>query len=221
MKITEIDKAKHIVIVLEDEASIDYLSSSNALYTYLLQQHKKVSLYCAKSNYGVNLSFLPWIDKLKSSYPSSSDYEIDAMSSLELYKYFIQNKISLNPKMSTSLYAGLLDATRGFSRGIDGTIFAMAEVLLEAKADFKVCNENLLKYQTLASLRLKAILLAKMQLKENAQKAIFELSDEDLKQSGASLLDSSNVLSDALGLPTVTSAVIRYKNKEIMKEDIK
>lgn len=71
LKIDEINDAKHIVIVLEDNASVDYLASSNALYTYLLQLHKKVSLFCSKHDYGLNLDFLPWRDKLKNSYPSS------------------------------------------------------------------------------------------------------------------------------------------------------
>jgi len=220
LKDKEIQNAKHIVIVLEDLASIDYLCSANALYTYLLQKHKKVSLYCSKADYDVNLSFLPWLDKLKTSYPSSADYEIKAFSSIDIYKYFIENKIALNPKMATSLYAGLLDITKGFRRDVDGTIFAMAKVLLDNKADAQVCNKNLLNYQSLASLRLKSILLAKMNLEDNATKAIFYLDDEDLSKSGAKQKDSVSAVVDALGLPTVKSAVVIYKNKEIFKEEI-
>lgn len=88
----KINKANHIVLILKDNASIDDLASANALYTYLLQLHKKVSLYCAKFDYGLNVDFLPWSDKLKSSYPSSADYEINIMSSRILLDYFIDRK---------------------------------------------------------------------------------------------------------------------------------
>lgn len=220
LKIDEINKAKHIVIVLQDNSSVDYLASANALYTYLLQLHKKVSFYCDKCEYGVNLNFLPWINKLKSSYPSSSDYKINSKSSIELLEYFIHNDIKLNSKMATSLYAGLLDVTKGFNQAVDGTIFAMAKLLVESEADVELCNRNILKYNTYATLRLKTILLSKIRLERNAEIAIFDLSDEDLLKSGATLKDSQAVLQDALGLPTVKSAVVIYKNKEIMKEEI-
>lgn len=215
----KIQNAKHIVIVLQKNASVDYLCSATALYTYLLQLHKKVSLYSERQDYALNLNFLPWFDKLKSSYPSSSDYSIQACSSLALYEYFASNDIILNLKVSTSLYAGLLDVTQGFTKGLNGTIFAMAKVLIENKADVQTSTRNLLHYQSLASLRLKAILLTKMKLEDNATKAVFDLSDEDLQQSGAKKLDALLVLQDALGLPTVKVAVILYNNKEIMKEE--
>ncbi len=216
----EIDKAKHIVIVLPDNFSIDCLCSANALYTYLLQLHKKVSLYTSKIDFPTNLAFLPWVDKVKSIYPSSSDYEINIFSSLALFEYMQVNKIALNIKMATSLYAGLLDYSKGFTRGVNGTMFAMAKILIENKADVLSCNANLLCSQSLASLRLKSLLLAKMKLQENATKAVFELKDEDLSISGACIDDAKAVFCDALGLPTVEIAVLRYKNEEIMKEAI-
>lgn len=220
LEIDEINKAKHIVIVLQDNASVDYLASANALYTYLLQLHKKVSFYCDKFEYEINLNFLPWIDKLKSSYPSSSDYEINSISSTELLSYFMNNDIKLNSKMATSLYSGLLDVTKGFSKAVDGTIFAMAKLLVESGADVEMCSKNILNYNNYSTLRLKTILLAKISLQKDAQVAVFNLTDEDLLESGAKLKDAKAVLADALGLPTVKSAVVIYKNEEIMKEEV-
>lgn len=220
LKIDEINRANHIVLVLEDNASIDYLASANALYTYLLQLHKKVSLYCAEFDYGLKVDFLPWSDKLKSSYPSSADYEINIKSSRVLLDYFISNKIKLNTKMSTSLYAGLLDSTKGFVVGVDGMIFAMLEVLVKSGADIKSCNENLINYHSLASLRLKTILLSKMRIIKDGQLAVFDLEEEDLNKSGAKLNDAASVFKDALGLPTVKTAIIMYKNEEIIREEV-
>ena len=220
INIKEIDDAKHILIVLQNNASVDYLASSNALYTYLLTLHKKVSFYCAEFEYGLNLDFLPWMDKMRTSYPTSSDYEINAINSMELFNYFTINKIKLNSKISTSLYAGILDHTKSFSEGVNGTIFARLGILIENGADFKLCNKNLINYQTYASLRLKAILLSKMKLEDDAKRAIFELSEDDLVKSGAEVKEASSVLSEALALPTVSMAIVIYKNKEIMRQGI-
>lgn len=220
LKIDEINKASHIVIVLEDNASVDHLASANALYTYLLQLHKKVSLYCAEFDYGLNIKFLPWSEKLNSSYPSSADYVIHIKSSRVLLDYFMGNEIKLNTKMATSLYAGLLDSTKGFVTGVDGMVFAMLELLVRSGADIKSCNENLINYHSLAGLRLKTILLSKMRLTKDAQLAVFDLEDEDLSKSGAKLKEAASVLKDALGLPSVNAAVIMYKNEEIMREEV-
>ncbi len=220
LKIEEINDAKYIVIVLEDDASIDHLASANALYTYLLQLHKKVSLYCCSYDYDLHLNFLPWIEKLKNSYPSSADYKINAIGSLDLLDFFIDEDIKLNKKMATSLYAGLLDVTKGFTSGIDGMIFAKAKLLVDSGADAILCSENLVHYQSYATLRLKAILLSKMYLTNDAKMAVFELEDKDLSQSGAQIKDLKKVLVEALSLPTVKSAVIMYKNEVIMKEEI-
>lgn len=214
------DSTKHIVIVLKDNPTVDALSCGNALYSYFLTLHKKVSFYCADFDFDLNLNFLPWVDKLKTSYPSSADYEIQVNSSIELFEYFKNENIKLNVKMSTSLYAGLLDVTKGFSKAVDGTTFAMAEVLVESGAEVKVCNENLLNYQSLATLRLKIILLSKMKLEKDAALAVFDLDDKDLNSSGAKIIDVNAVVYEALSLPTVKSVVVIYKNKEIIKEDI-
>ena len=213
------DTTKHIVIVLQDNPSVDALACGNALYSYFLSLHKKVSFYCADFDFDVNFNFLPWIDKLKKSYPFSSDYKIQANSSLELFKYFSSENIKLNSKMSTSLYAGILDATNAFSKHIDGTVFAAVEVLIKNGADTKICNDNLINYQSLATLRLKGILLNKIKLENDATLAIFELEDKDLISSGAKIKDAYSVITEALGLPTVKNVRVIYKNKEIFKED--
>ena len=215
-----IDKAKHIVIVLEENPTIGHLGCASALYTYVLQLHKKVSLYCPKSNFGLELHFLPWIEKVKPSYPSSSDYEIAKYNLFEVYEFFQVNKININAKMATSLYAALLEHTQGFRRALDGIVFALAKELVEKNADIALCTANILAHQSLASLRLKALLLSKMVLTEGASNALFELSDEDLKQSGAKVEDARACLQEALSLPTVDLAILKYNNKIVMKEVI-
>jgi len=209
---------KHIVIILEVNPTVDALSCGSALYSYFLSLHKKVSFYCPEFDFDLNLNFIPWIDKLKTSYPSSADYAIRADSCIGLFKYFMSKNIKLNVKMATSLYAGLLDATNGFTKNLDGITFAMADLLVKNKAEVNLCNENLLNYQSLATLRLKIILLNKIKLVEEGSLALFELDDNDLISSGAKIMDSYSIVKEALGLPTVKSVIVLYKNKEIIKE---
>jgi len=215
----KINNYKYIVIVIKDSSFIGHLASANALYTYFLQLHKKVSLYSEFNEYALNLQFLPWIGKLKTSYPASADVKIDAISSIDLWDYFQKNEIKLNAKMTTSLYAGLLYETDGFKKNIsDAKVFLMAQNLLESGADVELCTKNILEFQSLCSLRLKGILLTKMVLKENAILAEFDLNDEDLKMSGARVEDASIVIKEALSLATVKKVIIKYKNKIIRSE---
>lgn len=213
-----IDDYKHIVIIIPDVKPIGYLASANALYTYLLQLHKKVSLYIKNDDFDLNMQFLPWISKLKTSYPSSADAQINSINSIELFHYFQNNEIKLNNKMATSLYAGLLYESNGFKVGINNNTFLMAQKLLENGADIKLCTENILNYQTLSSLRLKAILLRNMILKENGNTAVFNVTDEDLKMSGAKIEDTELVVDEALSLITVTKVIIIYKENIIRSE---
>ncbi|MCW9025740.1 MAG: phosphoesterase [Thiovulaceae bacterium] len=218
LNIDDINEAKHIVITLPSDTTHSVIASANALYSFILTLHKKVSLYSGATAFGSNLYFLPWMDKLKNSYPSSADLEIKVQTSDEISAFFKKNSIKLNSKMAISLYAALIAKTEGFLKDTDSTVFAEAKELLEAGADINSCNENILKYISLAALRLKSILLQKMVLKDEAKLALFNLDDEDLKSSGASIKDVNLVVKDALSLPSVKTVVVKYGNKEIVRE---
>jgi phosphoesterase RecJ-like protein len=218
LNIEKVNDAKHIVISLPKNASDAVVASANALYSYILTLHKKVSFYSENVENKKNLNFLPWMDKLKNSYPSSADLEIKLENSKEVSSFFKSNKIRLNSKMATSLYASLIAYSEGFSKNIDGMTFAWAEELVEAGADVQSCNRYILNYNSLASLRLKAILLKKMILVDSAKTALIELEDQDLKSSGTTFEDSKIVVKDALSLPTVNRVIVKYKNKEIINQ---
>ena len=208
----DIDKAKHIII----EVDTDFLASASALYTYILRLHKKVSLICVSKEIDNRLSFLPWFDKIKSSGGSSADLKVSLkMSSLELYSLFEKNNIKLNQKMATSLYAGVLQETDGFTNNsVNGTIFAVAKQLIESGAEYKTCNEFILKNNTLASLRLKALMLQGMKLKDNATKAIMYISDDILKATGATEKDCFLIMNEALYLPHVKEVLLLKSDEQ-------
>ncbi|WP_373070261.1 bifunctional oligoribonuclease/PAP phosphatase NrnA [Sulfurimonas sp.] len=218
LSLEQINDADHIVISLPSDADDALIASANALYSFILTQHKKVSFYSECEDSKKNLSFLPWMDKLKNSYPSSADMDIKLESSKDVFSFFKSNEIKLNSKMATSLYASLIARTKGFLNNVNGITFALAYELVEAGADVDSCNRYILNYNSLASLRLKAILLKKMVLSDSGETALINLEDSDLKCSGSTLKDAKIVVKDALSLPTVNRVIVKYKNKEIFNE---
>lgn len=217
-----IDNAKYVMIV----ADAKNLSCASALYTHVLRLHKKVSLVCESKNIDNKYSFLPWFEKIKSNRVASADFIIELNnSSLELYDLFKKSNIKINQKMATALYCGLLVDTDGFlNNAVSGTIFAVAKELIECGADYKSCNYFVMKRTTLCSLRLKARMLKKLILQNSAKAAVFFISNDDLKSTGAELENCYDSMQEALMLPHVELAILLDIDNEyemlkiIMKE---
>jgi len=132
-----------------------------------------------------------------------------------LYDFFKVNIIIINKKMATALYAGFLDDSNFFlSDDVDGTTFAMSRELIECDADYKSCNKFIMKYQTLAGLRLKAIMLTNMKLLSDAKIALHLVSNEDMQKTGAIGEDCESALEESLFLSTVELAILIRENKD-------
>lgn len=256
--IQRIALAKHIVVIADTNPNAGSLGSASAMYTYILQQHKKVSFFCGSSKLNQKFSFLPWFEKIRTSFPTSADLVITldclslqsigidiecdivnidhhehntkfgkinlldsrAISTAEIvYSWLKKNDIIINKKMATSLYSGILDDSKGFlSSRINENTFTIAKDLLRCKADTRICNTFIMKYQSLAGLRLKAIMLSKMQLFHHAQVALFLVSEEEMRSSGAEVTDCKDVLEESLGLPTVKISVLLREGRDMTKE---
>lgn len=232
--ISKINNSKHIVVVAN--GCVDSICSASAFYTYLLTLHKKVS-FCSSNQLESRLSFIPWSQKVKNNFPSSADFAIvfgnvDNKINIEcesikidminnnsiskiVYDLFKDNSINLNHKMATSLYSGILDSTNGFlDDNVDGTIFAMAKELVELGIDTKICNKYIIKYMSLASFRLKSMMLNDMKLVLGARVALFVVKDDDLLSFGATEKDCENIISEALFLPTVDVAILLREHND-------
>ncbi len=68
-----IQEASSIVIIVGKSSDIDALGSASALYTYMLQLHKKVVLVSQKSSFEKHLYVIPWIEKIKTVLPKKVD----------------------------------------------------------------------------------------------------------------------------------------------------
>jgi len=210
-----IDKAKHIVILTSSNSFAD----ASALYTHILRLHKKVSIVSESQTIDNGLSFLPWFDKLRDIIPSSADLAIDLdLETESLYNLFKLNDITINTKMATALYAGLLQRFDGFiSSDVNGTIFADVSELIQQGADYKLCNKSIMNRVSLSTLRLKAIMLSSMILTDASKTAQFVISDDDLKSSGADISEAYEIIQEALSLPYVEKAILINSENEILK----
>lgn len=74
--VEKIESAVHIVLISHINPDGDSLGSASAMYSYLLQKHKKVSWFCATKVIHQRFSCIPWIEDIKTSYPFSADLAI-------------------------------------------------------------------------------------------------------------------------------------------------
>lgn len=72
----KIEKAGHIVVISHVNPDADSLGSASAMYTFLLQRHKKVSWFCKSGDIDSRLSFLPWFENIRTVIPSSAELAI-------------------------------------------------------------------------------------------------------------------------------------------------
>lgn len=253
--LNRIDSARHIVVISHVNPDADSIGSASAMYSYLLQKHKKVSWFCQTKSISQKLLFIPWSEKIRDSFPGSADLAIsldcadrtrlgvelecdlinidhhksndnfatinlvqaESISTTEvLYDFFKANAVNINKKMATAIYAGLLDDSDAFlSERVDGTTFATIQELIKEGADFQLCNKNIIKSTSLASLRLKAVMFKNMELECSARVAVFCVSDEDMKSTGAVYKDCEGALEESLYLPHVEVAMLLRQNSDL------
>ena len=212
--IETIESAKHIELV----ATQENISVATALYTYILTQHKKVSLVLKEGYVESKYSFLPWFEKIKSTPTPSADCSIVIkLSALELYNIFKSNAIKINNKMATSLYSALLVESEGFkTTKVDGTLFAVCSELIAFGADYKVATEVIVHQLSLSELRLKSLMLKEMKLVDSATTSQFSVSDLMLQESGADIEIAKRVIKEGLRLPYVTKTILINEKLELI-----
>ncbi len=138
----------------------------------------------------------------------------DAISTTEVvYDFFVTNDIKINGKMALSLYAGLLDDSRCFSdTGCTGKTFDFAQALIASGADHSLCIEWLYRHRSLASIRVRGVLLKEMKLLADGRLAVFEVPLSLLEETGAVIDECKKVLEEALGMRSVQASVIFFEH---------
>ena len=216
INIQEIKSASHTLFVTDNSS----FANTSALYSYALTLHKKVSIHTTEK-IEQKLSFLPWFDKSRMKAPSSAEFIVEVESNtVALYEFFKQESIKINKKMATALYAGLIQEYDAFqSKECNGTIFAIASELVTLGAEYKECSRYMVNSLSLASFRLKSLLYKSMQLKDEAKVALLLVSDEDLKASGAEIVDAYKTMKEVLKMVNVEEVRLLKKdeNNKILK----
>lgn len=143
-------------------------------------------------------------------YGSHNLINTSAISATEVvYDYFVANGVKINGKMALSLYAGLIDDSKCFSAPeCSAKTFAMAHSLIELGADHALCIEWLYRRRSLASLRVRGILLKEMKLLVDGKLAVFEVPLSLLEETGAGIAECKRVLDEALGMRSVQAAIM-------------
>jgi phosphoesterase RecJ-like protein len=72
----KIAASEHIVVISHIDPDADSLGSASAMYTFLLQNHKKVTWFCKTKNIDRKFSCIPWFENIKESFPLSADLAI-------------------------------------------------------------------------------------------------------------------------------------------------
>lgn len=208
----DLDKVQSSLHTLLIADSNSFFNAS-AMYSYLLTLHKKVSLQ-TKEELPKKFSFAPWFTKARPLSNSNADYVLEMSSDTQsLYTFLVQNEIKINRKMATSLYAGMLEQFQAFhSSKCDGIVFATVSQLIALGAEHQKCTAMLLYSQSLASIRLKSLLLKTLTLVEEARIAELFVSDGMLHESGAELEDAYVLMDEAL-------RVVHVKEVRLIKSD--
>ena len=143
-------------------------------------------------------------------YGTQNCINTEAMSTTQVvYEWFLSQDIKINAKMAHALYAGLMDDTKCFrDPRCSMNIFSMAHRLLELGANHEQCVNGLYNSKTLASLRLQGEMLKRMKLVLDGQLALFEVDQELLAATGATLGDCKAVLDEAMALKIVNTALL-------------
>ncbi len=74
--IMRISESKHAVVIAHIHPDADSLGGASALYSYMLQLHKKVTFFCATKEIDIKFNFLPWINKIKNKISKDADLAI-------------------------------------------------------------------------------------------------------------------------------------------------
>lgn len=142
--------------------------------------------------------------------------DTDAVSTtMVLMQWFKRDGYKINAKMATALYAGLADDTVAFmSRRVDADVFEAAAELARCGAEVSRVHQALFTTQPLSALRLKALIFGSLELKSDARIVVLKVTRAMFAQSGGEPSACEDALHEALGLPTVSVAVLLRERKD-------
>ncbi len=225
--LSSINSASHIAIYVENRADAVTLGCASALYTYLLQLHKKASFIVQDLEIERKYQNIAWNSAIRGTIPHKVDYVLNIEALREKNSGFIVfgldsfldfAKVKINKKMAQSLYYALYAESQNFTvMGISVQHFKLASKLIEAGAIPDQVNEDLSFSEPLSLLRLKKEVLNEFELLEAARVAYVKIDSLTLLNCGAKNEDMSKVLEELLQLAHVEVAFSLINEDESIK----
>lgn len=138
----------------------------------------------------------------------------------ELVYYFIkQMKIYIDKDIATNLYTAISTDTGSFKfESVTSDTHRIIADLLDCKINKNNINLNLYESMTFSQMKLFIKSLATLEIFDNAQIGIIKVTQEMLKETGASFEDTEGIISFVRKIATVEAACIL---KELDNENIK
>jgi hypothetical protein len=215
-----IEKAKHIAVIVDEKS----FAHGSAIYSYLLQLHKKVTLV-SEVPLAKKLSCLAWYKDVRNALPQGAEYVLKVeCEALELYHYLQNCGAKINEKIAQALYVALFMERNLFAPSLEQERVAVASQLLEVACEAPACFNQVVRTRSLAELRLKAKLLQRAVLRADATQAWVEICEDDFKQTATQHKDIMVCVEDLFCLPYVqevifTDSQTKQKIKTVIKED--
>ena len=146
------------------------------------------------------------------------DHEASATG--ELIYYFIkQMNIDFDKEIATNLYTAISSDTGSFKyESVTGDTHRIIADLLDYKIDKNNININLYESMSFTQMKLFVKSLASLEILNNSQIAVVKVTQEMLKETGASLEDAEGIISFIRKISTVEAACVL---KELESENIK
>lgn len=146
------------------------------------------------------------------------DHEASATG--ELIYYFIkQMNIDFDKEIATNLYTAISSDTGSFKyESVTGDTHRIIADLLDYKIDKNNININLYESMSFTQMKLFVKSLASLEILNNSQIAVVKVTQEILKETGASLEDAEGIISFIRKISTVEAACVL---KELESENIK
>jgi len=106
--IDKITNAKFIALIAHVKPDADSLGSCSAIYTYMLQLHKKVVFVCKTKEISKKFEVIPWVNKIKSDIPKGVDLVITCdVASKKRIGFDIDVDINIDHHSSNEKFANL------------------------------------------------------------------------------------------------------------------
>ncbi len=189
------------LIISCDSGNIDRLGFEISEIDILNIDHHK-----SNTNFGV-------INLVEPTFPSTTSV---------VYKLLIDNEIEISQECATCLYTGLADDTGFFKyESTTANTFEIANKLVEFGANPHYIAKMMTERVSLAQLRLTSLILNTLELTLEGKVAKVIMTQDMLKQSGAKLSDTDEIVTMVRALASVEVSIFLREDPEGVKVSLR